>query len=308
MTFSNRAGCSTTAIAFCHCVGLKAGGEEMPDDGFTIQSGIAYANHDGIELLGDLYLPKAAKAAPALVAVHGGGWVQGARSVFQYWGPYLATRGIAVFAVSYRLAAKDKAFPQAVQDVLAGVQFMRGKSDAFGIDPARIGLLGASAGAHLAALAALSGKKFLGAYPHDPFASADAGVKALVGVYGIYDAIAMWTNYQVQGGRENNFQKFIGASPMENRQVYFDASPISYATYANSAIGVLLVSGTEDDLVDKKLQTDPFQLALKQAGIFVRPCVVPGAPHYWMSDPIDVPGSYSGFLAPRLMQFLAERL
>ena len=73
-------------------------------------------------------------------------------------------------------------------------------------------------------------------------------------------------------------------------------------------IGVFLVTGTEDDLVDKKIQTDPFQLALKQAGIFVRPCVVPGAPHYWMSDPIDVPGSYSGFLAPRLTQFLAERL
>src|ERR1700690_196511 len=83
MIFSNRAGCSTTANAFCHCVWLKAGGEEMPDDSFTIQSGIAYANHDGVELLGDLYLPKDAKAAAALVAVHGGGWVQGARGVFQ---------------------------------------------------------------------------------------------------------------------------------------------------------------------------------------------------------------------------------
>ncbi len=281
----------------------------MPDDNFTLQSGIAYANHDGVELLGDLYLPEDdAKAAPALVAVHGGGWVQGARGVFQYWGAYLASRGIALFSISYRLAAKQKAFPEAVQDVLAGVQFLRGKAGGFGIDPNRIGLLGASAGAHLAALAALSGKKFLGAYPQDPFASTDAGVKALIGVYGIYDAVAMWTNYQLQGGRDNNFQKFIGASPMENRQVYFDASPLSYATYANSAIGVLLVSGTEDDLVDKKLQTDPFQLALKQAGIFVRPCVVPGAPHYWMSDPIDVPGSYSGFLAPRLMHFLGERL
>jgi dipeptidyl aminopeptidase/acylaminoacyl peptidase len=133
-------------------------------------------------------------------------------------------------------------------------------------------------------------------------------VKALIGVYGIYDAVAMWTNYQVQGGRENNFQKFIGVAPMENRQVYFDASPISYATYANNSLGVLLVTGTEDDLVDHRLQTQPFQLALKQAGFFVRPCIVPGAPHYWMSDPLDVPGSYSGFVAPRLMHFLAERL
>ena len=280
----------------------------MTDDSVTIHNGVAYASHDGVELAGDLFLPKGAKAAPALVAVHGGGWVAGVRGAFQYWGPYLAARGIAMFAISYRLATKGKAFPQAVQDVLAGVQFIRGKAGAFGIDPARIGLLGASAGAHLAALAALSGKKFAGGYPQDAFASVDTGVKALVGVYGIYDAVAMWSNYQLQGGRDNNFEKFMGASPMESRQLYFDASPISYATFANNAIGVLLVTGTEDALVDRRTQTDPFELALKQAGYFVRPVIVPGAPHYWMNDPIDEPGSFTGFLAPRLLRFLAEKL
>ena len=255
-------------------------------------------------------LPKPAKGSPALVAVHGGGWVAGARSAFQYWGPHLAARGIAVFAISYRLATKSKTFPEAVQDVLAGVQFLRGKANAFGIDPARIGLLGASAGAHLAALAALSGRKFTGAYSHDPFAATDTGVKALVGVYGVYDLYAMWCSLQLQDGRnsDNKVEKFIGAPPMANRPLYFDASPISYATYANNAIGVLLATGTEDDLVDRKSQTEPFQLALKQAGFFVRPCIVPGAPHYWMNDPIEEPGSLSGFLAPRLMRFLAERL
>jgi acetyl esterase/lipase len=280
----------------------------MSDGGLTIQNGVAYANHDGVELSGDLYLPSGAKSAPALVAVHGGGWVAGVRGAFQYWGPFLAVRGIAVFSISYRLATKSKTFPQAVQDVLAGVQFVRGKASTFGIDPSRIGLIGASAGAHLAALAALSGKKFTGSYPQDVFASVDTAVKALIGVYGIYDVIAMWTNYQVQGGRENNIQKFMGVPPMENRQLYFDASPISYATFDNSAIGVLLVTGTEDDLVDHRVQTHPFQLALKQAGIFVRPCIVHGAPHYWMNDPIDEQGSYGSFLAPRLLRFLAERL
>jgi acetyl esterase/lipase len=245
-----------------------------------------------------------------LVAVHGGGWVAGMRGAFQYWGPYLAARGTAVFAISYRLAAKAKAFPEAVQDVLAGVQFIRGKASAFGIDATRIGLLGASAGAHLAALAALSGKKFTGVYPQDPFAATDTGVKVLVGVYGVYDLYAMWNSLQVQDGRnaDNKVEKFLGGPPMANRQLYFDASPVSYATYANNAIGVLLATGTEDDLVEPKSQTAPFQLALKQAGFFVRPCIVPGAPHYWMNDPIEEPGSLSGFLAPRLLRFLAERL
>lgn len=274
----------------------------------TIHNGIAYANHDGIELQGDLYLPKNAKAAPALVAVHGGGWVQGARDAYKFWGPYLAARGTALFSISYRLATKSKTFPEAVQDVLAGVQFLRGKASAFGIDPARIGILGASAGAHLAALAALSGKKFLGGYPNDAFASTDAAVKVLVGVYGIYDVPAMWLNYQIQGGRENNIQKFMGLPPMASRQAYFDASPISYASFDNNALAVLLVTGTEDDLVDRKLQTEPFTLALKQANFFVRPCIVHGAPHYFMNDPIEEPHSYCAFVAPRLLRFLAERL
>ena len=46
-------------------------------------------------------------------------------------------------------------------------------------------------------------------------------------------------------------------------------------------------------------------LALKQAGFFVRTAILQGAPHYLGSDPIDEPGSFSGFLAPRLMRFLA---
>jgi acetyl esterase/lipase len=274
----------------------------------TTQLGLAYANHDGVELAGDLYLPKGAKAAPALVAVHGGGWVQGARSAFQYWGPYLASRGIGMFSISYRLAAKGKMFPQAVQDILAGVQFMRGKAGEFGIDPTRIGLLGASAGGHLASLAALGCKKFTGGYPQDPFASTSAEVKALIGVYGVYDLVAMWTTYQLQGGLDNNIQKFLGAPPMENRQLYFDATPISYATFANNKISVLLATGTADDLVDPAEHTQPFMLALKQAGFFVRPCIVQGAPHYWMNDPIEEPESYAGFIAPRLMRFLGEKL
>lgn len=279
-------------------------------DSVITQLGVAYANHDGVELLGDLYLPKGKTAAPALVAVHGGGWVQGVRTAFQHWGPYLAARGIAMFSISYRLATKGKTFPQAVQDVLAAVQFMRGKAGEFGIDPQRIGLMGASAGGHLASLAALSWStgKFAKGYPQDPFASVDAGVKALIGVYGVYDIPAMWMTYQLQGGADNNIHKFMGVPLMENRQLYFDATPISYATVSNNKIAVLLATGTEDDLVDPKLHTEAFQLALKQAGFFVRPCIVQGAPHYWMNDPIDEPGSYSGFLAPRLMRFLAEKL
>ena len=273
------------------------------------RSGLTYATHDGVALAGDLYLPAGTGPFPALVAAHGGGWQAGARSAFQYWGPYLAARGYALFAISYRLAKKgQKMFPQAVTDVRAAVQFVRGSAGEFKLDPARIGLFGASAGAHLTALAALGADKFKDAYPGDAHAAASTKVKAFVGVYGVYDLVEMWQRYQLQSPRENNIENFLGCAPMDDPQRYFDASPINYATFANNQIGVFLAVGTEDDLVNRRAQTDAFLLRLKQANFFVRPCIVEGAPHYWLNDPIEEARSYSGFLATRLMRFLQERL
>jgi acetyl esterase/lipase len=268
-----------------------------------------YASHDGVTLMADFYAPAGAGPFPALVAVHGGGWQGGARSAFQYWGPYLAERGYALFAISYRLARKgQKMFPQAVSDVLAAVQFVRASAQKLKVEPERIALFGASAGAHLAALAALGAERFKGGYPNDEHASTGTRVKALIGVYGVYDLVEMWQRYALQSPRENNIENFMGASLMDDPRLYFDASPINHVTFANNGMGVFLAVGTEDDLVNRRAQTDAFLLRLKQANFFARTCIVQGAPHYWLGDPIDEARSYSGFMAPRLVRFLNERL
>lgn len=273
--------------------------------------GLTYATHDGAALAGDLYLPKGKGPFPVLIGVHGGGWVQGARGALAHWGPYLAARGYALFSISYRLAKPDqKTFPQAVHDVLAAIQFVRGNAGDFNVDPARLGIFGHSAGGNLGALAALAGYKppFANAYPNDPHAKETTDVKVFAGVYGVYDVAAMWQTYNVQNPKSHNIESFMGTSLPENRKLYFDASPISYATVENNKVAVHLSVGTEDDLVDRRIHTDAFTLALKQAGFYVRTVIVPGAPHYWGSDPIEEPGSYSGVLAPRLVRFLQEKL
>jgi acetyl esterase/lipase len=276
-----------------------------------IRPGVTYATHDSVALAGDLYLPKGAGPFPALVGVHGGGWVQGVRGQFQHWGKYLAERGVALFAISYRLAKPDqKTFPHAVQDVLAAIQYVRGNAKGLHIAPDRIGVFGHSAGGNLGALAALGGRSplFAGGYPNDPHAKESTEVKVFAGVYGVYDVAEMWGKYGAQSPRQNNIEWFLGASLADNRQLYFDASPISYAVTANNKVAVHLSVGTEDDLVDRRSHTDAFVLALKQAGFFVRTTILQGAPHYWGSEPMDEPGSFSAFLAPRLVRFLAERL
>ena len=128
------------------------------------------------------------------------------------------------------------------------------------------------------------------------------------GLYGVYDVAQMWQTYNAQSPKQNNIEWFLGASLADNRKLYFDASPISHAVSANNKVAVHLSVGTEDDLVDRKAHTDAFVLALKQAGFFVRTTIVQGAPHYFGGDPIEEPNSSSGFLAPRLMRFLQEKL
>src|SRR5258707_11713447 len=95
-------------------------------------AGLTYASHDGVALAGDLYLPAGVGPFPPLVAAHGGGWQAGARSAFQYWGPYLAARGYALFAISYRLAKKgQKNFSHAGPHRAARAQILAGRARQF---------------------------------------------------------------------------------------------------------------------------------------------------------------------------------
>ena len=72
---------------------------------------------------------------------------------------------------------------------------------------------------------------------------------------------------------------------------------------------VLLIHGTNDDIVDPESQSGAFLTALNQAGFFVRRIVIPGAGHFWASDPFEgEPHSYSATAVPRLMRFLDSSL
>jgi acetyl esterase/lipase len=270
---------------------------------------IVFAEHDGTKLLGDLYLPKGLDKAPVLIGVHGGGWQIGDRKFYKNWGTYLARNGFAVFAIEYRLMKPGvKTWPGAVYDTKAAVQYVRAQAAELGVDPERIGLVGDSAGSHLSALVALAGEEplFSGEYRGDPHAAVSAKVKAVVAFYGVYDMVGQWEHDQLTRPRDNISEKFLGASPMVNRKVYFDASPISYATVDKNTPRFLLLYGHEDDIVDPKTQSERFLLSLKQAGFLARSIVVPGAGHFWSTDPVDEGfGAYAG---PKVLRFLESFL
>jgi acetyl esterase/lipase len=267
---------------------------------------IQFAEHDGTRLVGDLYSPKGLDKAPVLVGVHGGGWQIGDRKFYTHWGSYLARNGYAVFAIEYRLMKPElNTYPGAVYDVKAAVQYVRAKARELGVDPDRVALIGDSAGAHLSALVALAGGEpaYSSAYRNDPYSSISHAVKAVVGVYGVYDMLGQWEHDQIARPRDQISEKFLGASPMTNRKVFFESSPISYATVDKNATRFLLVYGTHDDIVDSGVQSAAFLTALKQAQFVARAIVVPGAGHFWLTDPIE-PGSYGAYAGPKVLLFL----
>jgi acetyl esterase/lipase len=272
---------------------------------------ILYAVHDGVELLGDLYQPQGLDRAPVLVAVHGGGFQLGDRKFYRYWGPYLAQHGYAVFSIEYRLMKPGvKTWPGAAYDTKAAVQFVRANAAELGLDPERISLIGDSAGAYLASLVAMAGEEPLLSkdYRSDRNAAVASNVKAVIGFYGVYDMLAQWEHDQITRPRDQITEKFLGCTPMVSRKIFFEASPLSYATADKNTTRFLLIYGREDDIVDPVSQSDRFLLALKQAGVFARNIVVPSAGHFWASDPVDEPGSFGAYVAPRLLRFLAASL
>lgn len=260
-----------------------------------VAADIVYAQHDSRDMKADFYRPAGTDAAPLLITLPGGGWRMCDRSNHEKWGHYLASRGIAVLTLEYRVANfEQKAFPAALDDVLAGLRFAHERAGDLGIDPRRIAILGTSAGAHLGSLAALT---------------TDMEIKALIAVYGVYDLFLCWQDVVRLNPRQkgNNVRNFVGADPFEDQRAYFDASPLRAVTYEKNRMPVLLSWGTHDDAVSPE-QSELFLTALTQAGFSVRTHRVVGASHWWFTQDPAEGSSFSAQLAPRLLEFLDANL
>ena len=104
-----------------------------------------------------IYSDPSAEASPGLVWMHGGGFAMGSVAMPEaHWvAETLASRGIVVISVDYRLAKEGCRFPAPSDDVLTAWAWTRRNIMRLGIDPERLSIGGASAGANLAAGAVL---------------------------------------------------------------------------------------------------------------------------------------------------------
>lgn len=256
----------------------------------------------GVPLKGDLYLPPGTGPCPLLVAVHGGAWKLGTKGFYVHLGPFLAARGIAAFCVDYTLTTRSSpSYPRAPRDIVGALAHIGSKAAEWGIDLGRVGIMGDSAGAHLAALISLNGKAYGNSakFPQP---------KVCVGIYGVYDMAAQWAHDQIHRPADNITQNFLGKALYEDRRAFFESSPLSHAINNGPRPSFLLAWGTEDDIVDPQEQSEAFLVALKQAGFFVRTHIQPGAPHFWSSDALEGRTGYAAAFAAYLDDFLKQHL
>ena len=158
--------------------------------GVQHRRGVVYHREERRRVRLDVYMPKSPtpedELRPAIVQVHGGGWIFGSRA--EQGIPllnHLASNGWVGFNIDYRLSPRAT-MPEHVIDVKRAIAWVRENAEEYGVDPERIALTGGSAGGHLCALAALtSDDRSL----QPGFEEADTSVKAAVSFYGLYDLL-----------------------------------------------------------------------------------------------------------------------
>jgi acetyl esterase/lipase len=184
-------------LASIAAIAAAAVGAQHP----VVQPGVPFAQRGGAALRMDLYRPatRAAGRAPAIVWVHGGGFHSGTRQRMEPYTMFFAQRGWVAATIDYRLRThvevRSRGYavgePDARDDALAAISYLRRNAGALGIDPRRIVIAGASAGAITAldvatqAPGAVRAAAALAGYGHP--ADMDAGDPPLLLVHGDAD-------------------------------------------------------------------------------------------------------------------------
>lgn len=203
----------------------------------------------------DLYLPDVPLSRPTVLVIHGGGWEQGSRTQLAWHADRLAREGFVAATISYRFS-QVRPYPAAIQDVNAAIAWLRANASTYDIDPTRIATLGWSAGAHLAALAAVAPD--VETFLPDETNSDESSAQAMVGVAGYYDF------RRLESDEPGTVKRFLGGTYEEVPDRYEQASPVSHVDPDDPP--ALLFHGEDDDVVPLE-QSRTFSARLGAAGI-----------------------------------------
>lgn len=223
---------------------------------------IEFAKPGGLPLTLDAYVPPGPGPFPTAIIVHGGGWINGTKTSYvpPLFDP-LTKGGFAWFTINYRLAPAHR-FPAPAEDVFAAIRWVKKHAKEYKVDPARIALIGESAGGHLVAYCGARGE-------------GDDKVAAVISFYGVHDINA---RSRKLGAIGENIEKLLDIQtpgPAAEEKMG-KASPINYVHKGMPPF--LMIHGTEDKAVP--YEQSPMMCAkMKEVGVRCEVFTVEGAPH-----------------------------
>lgn len=243
-----------------------------------------------------LLIPRTAKPKPAVVYFPGGGFTSAEHDKFLEMRLALARSGFVVASAQYR--AVPDTFPALVQDAKAAVRYLRAHAKAYGIDPARIGALGDSAGGYVVQMLGMTSG--VAEFEAGDYLEQSSEVQAVATIYGISNLLNIGEGFPeaiqkvhaspsvteallVHGPA---FRENTGATIFSDEKKALAASPLGYAEGKKPPF--LIMHGSADTLVSP-VQSAQLYRKLKELGGSVEYILVEGAEHgdlTWYQEPV----------------------
>jgi acetyl esterase/lipase len=218
-----------------------------------------YINYPDIKLDLDFYPAQANEKRPCVLVIHGGSWSSGNSKQVPELNSCLAKAGYNVAAINYRKAPQYQN-PLPVEDVKNALGYLRTHADRLNIDTNKFVLLGRSAGAQIALLAA--------------YTLEDSAIKGVIDFYGPADMV--W-GYSIPASplvmdSRGVMERYLGGTYSKVQKNYFDSSPVEFVDRKSPP--TLIIHGQNDVLVAYE-HSRRLSRRLHQNGI----------KHYWLKLP-----------------------
>lgn len=220
----------------------------------TVKKGVEWdtAHH----LTADIYQPQTNMRTPVVLLLHGGGWVTGSKEDMQWFGYHMAENGMTAISIDYRLVNKNTTPLQQYDDVKKALSLTEENANVLNIDKNRIGVLGGSAGGHLAAM--LSTEK-------------NTAIKAAVILWGPTD---LESKYKLTYRASSMLARYV---PNKEQSTLDYFSPIRRIN-TQIAKSWLIIHGQLDEIVPVE-ESRAFYASLRTKGIDSYYIELPGQKH-----------------------------
>lgn len=206
---------------------------------------VQYKNTNGIPLTLDIFEAKKSlkKGSPVLLYVHGGSWVYGTKEIPEVISPLLDAfreEGFVIISTSYELMRGEENFNKQIADIKDTIRWIYKNKEEYNFNTDKIGVIGASSGAHLSLIAAYSSEEEF--VDDDDLKNYPSDIKFLIDFFGPTDL-----NTLDMSNVTWDLQQVIDSLGNNKEEIFNKYSPINYVD--NNEPNTLIIHSKKDSLV-----------------------------------------------------------